>query len=106
MRSTEEQQMMGDPLKVASNVAGLLLENDRVRVITGTLKPGDKAAMHSHPDHVVYTTKSGKIKLTYPSGNTKDIDMEEGRAMFMEAQSHEVNNIGDTTVAFVVIELK
>ena len=69
MRSTEEQQMMGDPLKVASNVAGLLLENDRVRVITGTLKPGDKAAMHSHPDHVVYTTKSGKIKLPSPGSS-------------------------------------
>ena len=40
------------------------MENDRVRVFNVTFKPGDKAVMHHHPDHVVYVLEGGKMKLT------------------------------------------
>jgi quercetin dioxygenase-like cupin family protein len=46
-----------DPMKVASNVTGLLMENDRVRVLRAKWKAGEKAARHSHPDHVMYVVK-------------------------------------------------
>ncbi|MBI0583803.1 MAG: cupin domain-containing protein [Methanomassiliicoccus sp.] len=106
MRSSQEEQLMRDPLKVASNVAGLLMENDRVRVLSGSLKPGDKAAMHSHPDHVLYVTKGGKVRMTFPSGSADERELEVGKAIFVGAESHEFTNVGDTVVEFVVIELK
>ncbi len=106
MRSAQEKHLEQDPLRVASNVAGLLMENDRVRVIDGHLKVGDKAAMHSHPDHVVYVVKGGKAQFSYPSGKVEAINLETGKAIFMEAQSHEITNVGDNDIEFVVVELK
>ena len=52
-----------DVLKVAANVAKPKLENDRVRVLGGTFKPGDVAKMHHHPDHVMYVIKGWKIQI-------------------------------------------
>jgi quercetin dioxygenase-like cupin family protein len=103
MKTPQESQ---DPMKVAGNVAGLLLENERVRVIHTHMRVGDKAAMHSHPDHVVYVVKGGKVTLTYPSGKKDTIDLEAGKAIFLKAQSHEVTNVGSTDVDMVVIELR
>jgi len=48
----------------AENVSKSIMENDRVRVLQVLFKPNDKTVMHSHPDHVVYVLKGGKLKLT------------------------------------------
>lgn len=106
MKSAQEEQEAMDPLKVASNAYGLLMENDRIRVLRLYLKPGEKAAMHSHPDHVVYVVKGGKAQLAFPSGKKELMDMEVGKALFLEAQSHEATNIGDSEIEFIVFELK
>jgi quercetin dioxygenase-like cupin family protein len=99
---TEKAQ---DPLKVAKNVYSLVMENDRVRVLEVKIKPGDKAAMHHHPDHVVYVLKGGKAKLT-SSGKTDVLEMKAGQAMFIKAQSHETENTGKTDIDLIVVELK
>ena len=52
--STEmKQTKWPDPTVAASDVYKLVLENERVRVFDVTFKPGQKAEMHGHPDHVV-----------------------------------------------------
>ena len=38
-----------DVMTAASTAYGLLLENDKVRVMEVRLKPGQKAPMHDHP---------------------------------------------------------
>jgi quercetin dioxygenase-like cupin family protein len=95
-----------DPLKLGSNIAGMLLENDQVRVIRGYLKPGEKAAMHSHPDHVVFVAKGSTARLTDPSGKENTMDLGSGQAVFMKAQSHEITNVGETDLEMIVVELK
>jgi quercetin dioxygenase-like cupin family protein len=106
MTSTQKKHEEMDPMKVASNVTGLLIENDRVRVLRAKWKVGEKAAMHSHPDHVMYVVKGGRIKLTQPSGKADTMDLETGKAIFMKAQTHEVTNVGKTDVEMIVTELK
>jgi beta-alanine degradation protein BauB len=96
---------MSDPLGVASNVYKLKMENDRVRVFDVTFKIGDKAVMHHHPDHVVYVLEGGKMKLT-SEGKTDILDLKDGDAMFLNAQSHEAENIGQSTLELLVVELK
>lgn len=96
---------MLNPLEVASNVYKFKMENDRVRVLTVTFQPGDKAVMHHHPDHVVYVLKGGKMKLT-SQGKTDNLDLKTGDAVFLNAQSHEAENIGQTTLDLLVVELK
>lgn len=95
----------GDPLEAASNVYKLLLENDQVRVLSAKFKPGDKAAMHSHPDHVVYVLNGSKIKMT-SDGETNEMELKTGQVIFLEAQPHEVKNIGKTNLDLLVVELR
>jgi quercetin dioxygenase-like cupin family protein len=81
------------------------LENERVRVLDVTFKPGEKAPLHHHPDHVVYVRSGGKLKLKI-EGKTDVLTMEKGKTLFLQEQSHEVENIGQTTVDLLVVELK
>ena len=96
---------MLDPLDVASNVYKLKMENDRVRVFDVTFRVGDKAVMHYHPDHVVYVLEGGKMKLT-SEGKTDVLDLKDGDAIFLKAQSHAAENIGESTIELLVVELK
>lgn len=94
-----------DPKVVASNVYKVINENERMRVVRVTFKIGETAKMHHHPQHVVYVLKGGKLSLT-SGGKTQALDLKEGSAVFMEAQDHEVTNIGDSVVDMLVVELK
>jgi quercetin dioxygenase-like cupin family protein len=94
-----------DPLLVASNVYKLLNENNRVRVLQVISKPGDVARMHHHPDHIVYVVSGGKVTLT-SGGKTQEMELKAGSAIFLDAQDHEMKNIGKTTIDLVVTELK
>jgi len=94
-----------DPMKVAKNVYKFIMENDRVRVLEASFKPGDKAIMHDHPDHLVYVLSDGKIKLK-SSGKTDVLELKKGQAVFLKAQSHEAENTGKTDLHLLVVELK
>lgn len=97
---------MVDAMGISRNAPGILVENDRVRVLRAHIPAGDTAPMHTHPDHVVYVLKGGKAQLTYPSGKVDLMDLETGTAIFMEAQSHEIMNLGESDLDMVVFELK
>ena len=96
---------MLDPKDVANNVYTFIMENERVRVFNVTFEPGEIAAMHHHPDHVVYVLRGGKIKLT-SEGKTNVLDLETGKAIFINEQNHEAENIGQSTLELLVVELK
>ena len=98
--------MAEDAVKVAPNLYKVLLENDRVRVLESRYKPGDKSAMHSLPAIVGYLLGDGKASFTFPDGQTMEIEMKAGEALYMEAQDHSVENLGTTDVHAVLIELK
>ncbi len=99
------QKNMLDPKDVASNVYNFIMENERVRVFNATFEPGEIAKMHSHPDHVVYVLRGGKIKIT-TEGKTDVLDLETGKALFLNAQNHEAENVGQSTLELLVVELK
>jgi beta-alanine degradation protein BauB len=94
-----------DPVVAASNVYKFLNENDRVRVLEVVFKPGDVAKMHHHPEHVVYALKGGTGRFT-SGGKTQEMEIKTGSVIFLEAQDHEVKNIGNTTLDLIVMELK
>lgn len=103
MKSTQEAN---DAMQMASNVYKMLMENDRVRMLKVVFKPGDRAVMHHHPDHAVYVVKGGKLHFTYPSGNPEDMELESGKGIFLDAQTHEATNVGDDEIELIVVELK
>ncbi len=94
-----------DAIKAAPNNFKVLLENDRVRVLDFHGNAGEKVAMHSHPAYVSYTVSgSGKSKFTSPDGKTTETEVEVGKALWHDAETHASESTG--TVHALLIELK
>jgi beta-alanine degradation protein BauB len=96
----------GDPAVVAKDVYKLVLENDRVRVFDVRFKPGQRAEMHAHPDHVVYVIDDATIRLTGADGKSQDVTLKAGQTVFLPAGPHAAENIGKKAAHNLVIELK
>jgi quercetin dioxygenase-like cupin family protein len=95
-----------DPVLVAGDVYKLLMENDRVRVFDVQFKPGQKAVMHGHPDHVAYVLVDGTLTLTFPDGNSQEIPVKTGQVLWIGAGPHATVNTGISEAHLLVVELK
>ena len=98
--------MAEDAAKVAPNAYKVLFDNDRLRVLEVRMKPGDESAMHSHPAYLVYTLTGGKVKMTAGTGESGEVDISGGDAMWREAEEHSVLNTGTTELTALFIEPK
>lgn len=96
----------GDALQAASNVYSQLLDGDRVRVLEVRFKPGDKAPMHTHPDHVVYVFEDSRLKLSFPDGRSQEFALKAGQVLMIPAGPHQAENVGAGEAHNLVIELK
>ncbi len=94
-----------DPVKVASGKYTMASENNRVRILEVSLKPGESIPVHSHPDHVAIAISDCKIAIT-KEGKTQEADLKAGQTLWISAESHSAKNIGTTAVRLVVVELK
>jgi beta-alanine degradation protein BauB len=95
-----------DPLKVNSDTISLKLENSRIRVLEATLKPGDKEKTHSHPAYVVYVIEGGKFRNHAADGTVTDGEFKTGDVIYREPLTHSADNIGNTTIRLILVELK
>ena len=95
-----------DPLVVNSKTIALKLENSRVRVLEATLKPGDKEKTHSHPAYVVYVIAGGKVRNHAVDGTVSETEFRPGDVIYRDPLTHWAENIGDTTIRLVLVELK
>jgi quercetin dioxygenase-like cupin family protein len=95
-----------DAVKVAPSNYKVLQDNPQVRVLDAHIKPGEKVPMHSHPNHVVYSFSPGKVRFTSADGKTTESEATAGESTFHSAETHMVENIGDTEVHVLDIELK
>ena len=95
-----------DPAVVAPDIYKCKLENDHARVCEVTFKPGQKIAAHSHPQHVVYVLKPGKMRITAVGGEPQELDFAVGQTVWMPAETHSGENIGKTEVKALVIEYR
>src|ERR671936_1624819 len=93
---SEEVVMAADPVEVASNVYTTLFENDRVRLLEARIAPGDSSAMHGHPDYLVYNLAEAKVRFSSPSGETEEVELPAGVAMWRDAEEHTAENVGAT----------
>lgn len=85
----------------------LLLENEHVRVLEYTLKPGEKDTPHTHPAKSSYVVTGGKIKVYLENGETIIVDEVTGTASWMGyTGKHYVENIGNTTIKIIITEVK
>ncbi len=95
-----------DAVAAAPNVYRILFENDRVRVLEFLAKPGDRTPRHSHPTHFGIALESGTVRFTLSDGSSQDARLEPGTVVWLDAQSHEVENVGSSSMRAIVVELK
>ena len=95
-----------DPLVVNSKTIALKLENLRVRVLEATIKPGDKEKTHSHPAYVIYVIAGGKFRNHAADGTVTDGEFKTGDVIYRDPVTHWAENVGDTTIRLVLVELK
>jgi beta-alanine degradation protein BauB len=95
-----------DAVKTDPDKYRVVLENERVRVLEYRDKPGEKTKMHTHPDFVLQAMAPFKRKLTLSNGKTMTREFKAGEIVWMNAQSHIGENIGETDTHVLITELK
>ncbi len=94
-----------DPVETNPDHYTVVFENDRVRVLEYTDRPGDRTTPHEHPDSVMHTLSSFRRRLS--SGDQqREVAMPAGLTGWLPAQQHSGENIGDTESHVLFVELK
>lgn len=95
-----------DAVKADSQHYKVEFENKRVRVLRIKYGPHEKSVMHSHPDSVAIFQTDSHVKFTYPGGKTEERDTKTGQTMFTPAVRHLPENLSDTDMEVILVELK
>ena len=95
-----------DPVVVNAKTIVQKLDNNRVRVLEATLKPGDKEQMHSHPASIIYVIEGGKVRNHAADGTVTEGEFKARDTIYREPLTHWAENIGTTTIRLVLVELK
>ena len=98
-----------DPAKVMPRAFRVVFENDKLRVLEFTGRPGMGVCgegMHSHPAHltVILTDLQGRASI--PDGPVRDRSRKAGDVFWSEAETHKFENTGKTNSRSLHIELK
>lgn len=90
----------------------LVSETDRYRVWLIAIEPGERLAFHTHVlDYFWVATARGRALSRYLDGRVGEMDYEVGTTQHMsfargESMTHDLENIGDTTLTFTTVEDK
>ena len=83
-----------------------LHEDEQIRILRCTFLPGAKHLRHQHPSTFVYTLSGGKLERVNETGTSQGEAVTDTFVMNAPISWHEVTNVGDTTMRFVVVEMK
>lgn len=109
--SCESQKIpdLPDPLEAGwqgQQICEEILNNHKMRVLRCTFPPGVGHEVHYHPEHLGYTLKGSKFRITDEEG-VREVAVPTGYDFYNEGiTQHEVLNIGDSTAIFLIIEPK
>ena len=94
-----------DPTVTNPDFYRTLWENDLVRVLEYSDVPGDHTSPHDHPNSVMITLSAFTRRLA--SGDREFVTtLPSGQAVWLPAQRHSGENIGETPTHTILIELK
>ncbi|MEA1881519.1 MAG: hypothetical protein U9N31_03895 [Candidatus Marinimicrobia bacterium] len=96
------------PEDVSPEVYKVIYENEEVKMLEATFKPGQSDKFHQHRKAYHYFIEGGKLQLTWPDGSVVYPEPASGAPGHSPAGSsaHKVKNIGENTVRLVIVEFK
>lgn len=81
-----------------------LHDDARHRVLRCTFPPGVGHERHYHEPHFGYAIAGGRMQLVSADG-TREVDLATGSSYTSDGVAwHEVLNVGDTTVVYLIVE--
>ncbi len=98
-----------NPTKVMPRTYRVAFENDKLRVLDFTGRPGMGKCgegMHSHPAHLTVVLTDWQGRASTPDGPVRDRSRKAGDVFWSEAETHKVENTGKTNARVLIIELK
>lgn len=104
---SSNQKVEIDPVSVSPDKYKVLLENDNVRVVEYSIKPGERDQTHTHPPKVSYTLEGGSLRITQADGTSSVHSSIAGAATWDgERPTHFAENVGQTPVRIVLFEIR
>lgn len=76
-----------------------------MKMFVATMKPGDTATMHSHPDHTVYVLEGGELAVTFQGQPRQIMNLQKGMAFVAGPLSDAAKNTGKTTVKLLMTHI-
>jgi quercetin dioxygenase-like cupin family protein len=98
----QQQKAVEDITSAYPDMAKIIFENDYVKAVEFSLKPGDKLPLHASGKRAVYALSDYKIKWT-EGGEISEKQWQKGDTHWHNAVEHAVENIGDTNAEFLVV---
>jgi beta-alanine degradation protein BauB len=82
----------------------VLVDNAHVRVVEGTLRPGEKDGLHTHPAGWYYVTQGGAMKIVAADGRVSQWTPKTGESFWGDAEApHTSENVGRTPITYVLV---
>lgn len=98
-----------DPLEAGwrgASVCENLHEDSEQRILRCSFPPGVGHERHFHPRHFGYAISGGRMRITDANG-TREANLATGSSYTSPGVAwHEVVNVGDTTVVYLIVEPK
>lgn len=107
--SCKTNSSLPDPLEAGwkgNSVCKVLEENKSQRILKCTFAPGIGHERHYHLPHFGYTLTGSTFRIKDTTG-TRDVNVKTGSYFKSKGTEwHEVQNVGDSTAVFLIIEPK
>ena len=94
-----------EPTKVGAQFSRVLHDTLGIKMYLFTLKPGDSAALHSHPDHTVYVLQGGTALISINGGAPQKMELKEGVGFISPSLKDYGKNIGKTTIRLLITDI-
>jgi quercetin dioxygenase-like cupin family protein len=94
-----------DPLTVEAQFAKKLADTLNIKMYEITLKPGDSAMLHTHPDYTLYVLEGGQLAITTDRAGRQEVQLQRGMGLVSPSQSHSAKNVGKSTVRLLVHDI-
>lgn len=98
-----------DAAKVMPRSYRVAFENDRVRVLDFVGRPGMGVCgegMHSHPAHLTIVMTDWEGVVSVPGTAANPLRRKFGDVFWSEAETHKVENTGNSNARVMIVELK
>jgi len=82
-----------------------IFENEFVRVLEYGDEPGESTTPHVHPNSVMVTLTGFQRRLRTDEG-AREVDIPANQAVWLPAQRHAGDNIGESATHTIFVELK